>query len=92
MNELIRRKDCHIPHEFIFKAMKEEGIEETKDYKIEMLCSRLLDMAESYLQQLPTIATDEVIAYKCPECKTVSILYDPENEQFCPICGIKRRN
>jgi len=45
--------------------------------------------AQNVINTAPTITTNEVIAYKCPECKAISILYN--NDEFCPICGIRRK-
>ena len=49
----------------------------------------VMDAAQNVINTAPTITTDEVIAYKCPECKTVSILYN--EDEFCPTCGIRRK-
>ena len=49
---------------------------------------KLMEKAQNVIDTAPTVTTDEVLAYKCPECKTVSILYD--NDEFCPVCGIRR--
>ena len=49
-----------------------------------------MDKAQAVIDTAPTITTDEVLAYKCPECKVVSILYNPEYEYYCPNCGIRR--
>ena len=45
---------------------------------------------EEEIKDIPTIATDEVIAYKCPECHKVNIIWT-DTDEFCPNCGIKRR-
>ena len=50
----------------------------------------VMEKAQAVIDTAPTITTDEVLAYKCPECKVISILYDPENEYCCPNCGIRR--
>ena len=47
------------------------------------------DDANTYTEKYEFITTDRVIAYKCPECKTVSILYS--EDKFCPVCGIRRK-
>lgn len=49
---------------------------------------KIMEKAQNVIDTAPTITTNEVLAYKCPECKTVSILYN--NDECCPVCGIRR--
>lgn len=104
MQELIYRCDCNLfdesagAEEMIRDLMSEYGLtweanvddnnfDEDKIYDFAL---ELLQKAQHYIDTAPTVTTDEVMAYKCPECKVVSILYDPEHEKFCPNCGIRR--
>ena len=93
MRELIYRDDCDL------NAPSLERDEMIRDLIYEMHMSAsieifnfaiaILDKAQAVIDTAPTITTDEVIAYKCPECKAVSILYN--EDEFCPICGIRRK-
>ena len=103
MRELIYRDDCDLfaasasAEEMIRDLMSEYGLTwETNvddnnfdEDKIYDFARELLQKAQHYIDTAPTITTDEVIAYKCPECKTVSILYN--EDKYCPICGIRRK-
>ncbi len=100
-NELIRRTDCDLfdpsldTEEMLWDAVAgfhltaREQVYEDDLYEFARM---ILQKAQNIIDTAETITTDEVIAYKCPECKVVSILYDPENEHWCPNCGITRRN
>lgn len=100
-NELIRRVDCDLfnpslgTEEMLWDAVADfhltarERVYEDDLYEFARM---ILQKAQNVIDTAETITTDEVIAYKCPECKVVSILYDPENEHWCPNCGIARRN
>lgn len=91
MEELIRRSDCNIRKdeiELIKETMSEFGLSKEKVFDFARV---LLKKAQCQINNAPAITTDEVIAYKCPECRVISILYDPENEHFCPNCGIARK-
>ena len=105
MRELIYRCDCDLfdanadTEEMIRDLMSEYSLTwETNvddnnfdEDKIYDFARELLQKAQHYIDTAPTITTDEVIAYKCPECKVVSILYDPLNEHYCPNCGCGRK-
>mgnify|MGYP006988959628 CR=1 FL=1 len=90
MSELIRREDCE--HEV--SRMRQLIVTLATHYhtptsSAQMLAEDLIRYFSERLDAVPTVTTDEVIAYKCPECRVVSILYDPENEHWCPNCGAK---
>ena len=104
MSELIRREDCDFfapsagTDEIILNLMAEYSLtwdtNPNNDFdadKIYEFARELLECAQNYVNSAPTITTDDILAYKCPECKVISILYNPETEQYCPNCGIKRR-
>ena len=93
MSELIRREDCDLNApslgrdemlwDLIYK-MNMPDSQEVFDFAV-----AVMDAAQNVIDTAPTITTDEVIAYRCPECKAVSILYD--DDKFCPVCGIRRK-
>lgn len=93
MSELIRREDCDLNApslgrdemlwDLIYK-MNMPDSQEVFDFAV-----AVMDAAQNVIDTAPTVATDEVIAYKCPECKAVSILYD--DDELCPVCGIRRK-
>lgn len=88
MSDLIRREDVKIPIERLREIVHHH-------YGTLAIDLQTLDLIQDIIiaaRETPeTIATDDVIAYSCPECKSVSILYDPANEQHCPVCGIRRK-
>ena len=100
MSELIRREDCDLyaptmgTDEMLwsevanFHLTARERVYEDDLYEF---ARAILQKAQNVIDTAPTVTTDEVLAYKCPECRVVSILYDPENEHHCPNCGISRR-
>ena len=93
MSELIRREDCDLNApslgrdemlwDLIYKMHMPDS-QEVFDFAV-----AVMNAAQNVINTAPTITTDEVIAYKCPECKAISILYN--NDEFCPICGIRRK-
>ena len=93
MSELIRREDCDLNapslgrDEMLQKLIHEYGLPDSE--KVFNFARAVMDAAQNVIDTAPTITTDEVIAYKCPECKTVSVLYN--EDEFCPICGIRRK-
>jgi len=97
MRELIYRDDCDLNAPsmdrdgMIRDLMNEYSLnwEECDEEKVFEFAKELMEKAQNVINTAPTITTDEVIAYKCPECKTVSILYN--NDEFCPVCGIRRK-
>ena len=93
MRELIYRDDCDLNapslgrDEMIRDLIYEMHMSDSRE--IFNFAIAVLDKAQAVIDTAPTITTDEVIAYKCPECKAVSILYN--EDEFCPICGIRRK-
>ena len=92
MSELIRREDCDLNapslgrDEMLWDLIYEMHMHDSDE--IFNFAVAVMDKAQAVIDTAPTITTDEVLAYKCPECKTLSILYD--NDEFCPVCGIRR--
>ena len=96
MHELIYRDDCDLNAPSIgrdemlrdliyeYDLADNEQVEQIFDF-----ARAVMNAAQNVIDTAPTITTDEVIAYKCPECKTVSILYD--GDELCPVCGIRRK-
>lgn len=88
MSELIRREDVKIPIERLQEIVHHH-------YGTLAIDIQTLDLIQDIIiaaRETPeTVTTDEVIAYKCPECHKVSIIWNSENEKFCPNCGIARR-
>ena len=93
MSELIRREDCDLNapslgrdemlRDLIYEMHMPDS-QEVFDFAV-----AVMNAAQNVIDTAPTVTTDEVIAYKCPECKAVSILYD--NDEFCSVCGIRRK-
>lgn len=95
MSELIRREDCDLNAPSLgrdemlwdliyqYDLADNERIDRIFDFAV-----AVMNAAQNVVDTAPTVTTDEVLAYKCPECKAVSILYD--NDKFCPVCGIRR--
>ena len=98
MRELIYHDDCDLNAPsldrdgMIRDLMAEYSLNwnECDEDKVFEFAVELMEKAQNIIDTAPTITTDEVMAYKCPECKVVSILYDPEHELWCPNCGIGR--
>lgn len=95
MNELIRREDCDLNapslgcDEMLCDLIYKYGLSDNEQIeRIFNFAAAVMNAAQNVIDTAPTVATDEVLAYKCPECKTVSILYD--SDEFCPVCGIRR--
>jgi predicted hydrocarbon binding protein len=94
MRELIYRDDCDLNapslgrDEMLWDLIYEMGMPDSEE--MFNFAKAVMDRAQAVIDTAPTITTDEVMAYKCPECKVISILYDPENELWCPNCGIRR--
>ncbi len=96
MSELIRREDCDLNapslgrDEMLWDLIYKYGLPDNEQVeRIFDFAQAVMKVAQNVIDTAPTITTDEVMAYKCPECKTVSILYD--GDEFCPICGIRRK-
>ena len=93
MSELIRREDCDLNapslgrDEMLWDLIYKMNMPDSQE--VFNFAVAVMDVAQNVIDTAPTITTDEVIAYKCPECKTVSILYD--NDESCPMCGIRRK-
>lgn len=93
MRELIYRDDCDLNapslgrDEMLWDLIYEMHMPDSTE--MFNFAVAVMDKAQAVIDTAPTIATDEVLAYKCPECKTVSVLYD--NDRFCPVCGIRRK-
>ena len=91
MNELIRREDCCQQIDEIRPLINTLATHyHIQPSKAQMFIEDILHRLKEYMEYIPTIATDEVIAYKCPECHEVNIIWD-NTDEFCPNCGIKRR-
>lgn len=96
MSELIRRKDCELildrmtNEEYLIDIALQNDVPPSE--AVGLFGLDILRRIRAMLYRVETVTTDEVLAYKCPECKCVSVLYDPEHEQNCPNCGIKRKN
>ena len=96
MKELIYRDDCDLnaPNlgrdEMLWDLIYEMHMPDSDE--VFNFAKAVMDKAQAVIDTAPTITTDEVLAYKCPECKVISILYDPENERHCPNCGIRRND
>ena len=93
MSELIRREDCDLNapslgrDEMLWDLIYEMNMPDSQE--VFDFAVAVMNAAQNVIDTAPTIATDEVIAYKCPECKAVSILYD--NNELCLVCGIRRK-
>lgn len=93
MRELIYRDDCDLNapsmgrDEFLWDLIYEHGLPDSE--QVFNFAVAVMDAAQNVINTAPTITTDEVLAYKCPECKAISILYD--NDESCPICGVRRK-
>lgn len=91
MSELIRRENCHEQINRMRAAITTLATHfHMLPSQAQMLTEEVLRKLNLSIDEIPTITTDDVLAYKCPECREISILYDPENEEFCPNCGIRR--
>lgn len=94
MRELIYRDDCDLNapslgrDEMLWDLIYEMHMPDSEE--MFNFAKVVMEKAQAVIDSAPTVTTDEVMAYKCPECKVVSILYDPSNEHFCPNCGIRR--
>lgn len=98
MRELIYRDDCDLNapsmdrDEMLWDLIYKYGLPDNEQVdQIFDLARAVIDAAQNVIDTAPTITTDEVLAYKCPECKVISILYNPESEHYCPNCGIRRK-
>lgn len=95
MSELIRREDCDLfnpslgTDEMLWDLIYEYEMPDSM--QMFLFARKVLERAQTIIDTADTVTTDEVIAYKCPECRVVSILYDPNNEKYCPNCGIERK-
>ena len=95
MRELIYRDDCDLNapslgrDEMLWDLIYEMHMPDSDE--MFNFARAVMDKAQAVIDTAPTITTDEVMAYKCPECRVISILYNPENEQYCPNCGIRRK-
>lgn len=88
--ELIYRKDCNLAAEgfdgIIRNLMLKHKLEGDKIYDF---ARELLQIAQSHIELVPTITTDEYVAIKCPECNNIYIEDNDIFNSFCPVCGIK---
>lgn len=57
--------------------------------KIAAFAEELLRKAQNVIDSAVTVTTDEYLAYKCPECHCLHILY--KYDKFCPNCGVRVR-
>jgi len=95
VRELIYRDDCDLNapslgrDEMLWDLIYECGLPDSDE--VFDFARKVMEKAQAIIDTAPTITTDEVLAYKCPECKVVSILYDPQHEHWCPNCGIRRK-
>ena len=95
MRELIYRDDCDLNapslgrDEMLWDLIYEMHMPDSDE--MFNFARAVMDKAQAVIDTAPTITTDEVMAYKCPECRVISIVYNPENEQYCPNCGIRRK-
>lgn len=97
MNELIYRNHCNLFDENACMEWNINNLIDKHDLRwrsgllieddITAFAHDLLQAAQSYINGAPTITTDEYLAYKCPECRVISILYNPETDEYCPNCG-----
>lgn len=93
MRELIYRDDCDLNapsmgrDEFLWDLIYEHGLPDSE--QVFNFAVAVMNAAQNVINTAPTITTDEVLAYKCPECKTVSILYN--GDESCPVCGVRRK-
>jgi len=92
MRELIYRDDCDLNapslgrDEMLWDLIYEMRMPDSEE--MFNFAKAVMDRAQAVIDTAPTVTTDEVLAYKCPECKAISILYD--NDECCPVCGIRR--
>ena len=100
MSELIRREDCDFfdsslgTDVMIWDLVDDFHLNQrSRIYEDDLreFARMVLQKAQKVVDTAPTITTDEVLAYKCPECKVVSILYNPTMERHCPNCGCGRK-
>lgn len=93
MSELIRREDCDLNapslgrDEMLWDLIYEMHMPDSQE--VFDFAVAVMNAAQNVIDTAPTITTDEVIAYKCPECNAISLLYTEDN--CCPICGIRRK-
>lgn len=93
MRELIYRDDCDLNapsldrDEMLWDLIYEMGMPDSDE--VFNFARAVMDRAQAIIDTAPTITTDEVLAYKCPECKFVSLLY--EDDEYCPVCGVGRK-
>lgn len=94
MRELIYRDDCDLNapslgrDEMLWDLIYEMHMPDSDE--MFNFARTVMEQAQAVIDSAPTIATDEVLAYKCPECKSISLLYEDDNE-YCPVCGIRRK-
>ena len=93
MRELIYRDDCDLNapslgrDEMLWDLIYEMHIPDSEE--MFNFARAVMEKAQAVIDTAPTVTTDEVMAYKCPECRVISIIYD--NDPFCPNCGCRRR-
>ena len=92
MRELIYRDDCDLNapslgrDEMLWDLIYEMHMPDSEE--MFNFAKVVMEKAQAVIDSAPTVTTDEVMAYRCPICRVVSIVYD--NDQFCPNCGYKR--
>ena len=93
MRELIYRDDCDLNapslgrDEMLWDLIYEMHMPDTEE--MFNFAKAVMDKAQAVIDTAPTVTTDEVMAYRCPECRVISIVYD--NDMYCPNCGIMRK-
>ena len=93
MRELIYRDDCDLNapslgrDEMLWDLIYEMHMPDSDE--VFNFAKAVIDRAQAIIDTAPTITTDEVLAYKCPECKSISLLY--EGDGYCPVCNIGRK-
>ena len=96
MRELIYRDDCNLNAPsldrdgMIRDLMTEYSLnwDECDEDKVFEFARELMEKAQNVIDTAPTVTTDDVMAYTCPECHVISLVYD--NDRYCPNCGIRR--
>ena len=93
MRELIYRDDCNLNapslgrDEMLWDLIYEMHMPDTEE--MFNFAKVVMEKAQAVIDTAPTVTTDEVMAYRCPECRVISIVYD--NDRHCPNCGAMRK-
>jgi len=93
MRELIYRDDCDLNapslgrDEMLWDLIYEMHMPDTEE--MFNFAKVVMEKAQAVIDTAPTVTTDEVMAYRCPECRVISIVYD--NDRYCPNCGAMRK-